>query len=231
MSDQHHQLPESREPSVPDVVAPGLTLLFVGINPGLLSAALGCNFARPGNRFWPALHGAGFTAERLVAAQQFELLKQGLGITNIVARTTAKASELSREELRAGRLILEEKIRRLRPRAVAILGVGAYRDAFDRPKAKLGLQAETVDGIPLWVLPNPSGLNAHFQLPALIELFRACRDYVEQLGAEGHWAVWRQDDNGNRFLIQGQLSRADAEAEVTRFTALGHKQLYWAERE
>jgi double-stranded uracil-DNA glycosylase len=164
---------------VPDLIAPGLRVLFCGINPGLYSAATGHHFARPGNRFWPALHAAGFT-ERLVKPwEERLLLEHGIGITNLVARATAAAAELSPEEFRAGRQRLTRKIRRFRPRCVAVVGIGAYRLAFDRPRAGLGLQPEHLEEAALWVLPNPSGLNANHQLPDLAGAFQALRQFVE----------------------------------------------------
>jgi TDG/mug DNA glycosylase family protein len=163
------------ETSVPDVIAPGLKVLFCGINPGLYSGATGHHFARPGNRFWPALHAAGFTDRLLAPAEQRALLEHGCGITNLVARTSAAADELSRAELVAGRRRLEAKLRRYRPRALAVLGVGAYREAFERPRARLGHQPERCAGAALWVLPNPSGLNAHYQIADLVRAFRALR--------------------------------------------------------
>ena len=165
--------------SIPDVVEPGLLALFVGINPGLYSGATGYHFARPGNRFWPVLHEAGFTPRRLQPDETDALLELGIGVTNLVNRTTATAAELSAEELRAGRHRLVETVRRFGPRAVAVLGVSAYRVAFDRPKAAIGRQPEGLDGAELWLLPNPSGLNAHYQLPALVELFRAFREALD----------------------------------------------------
>ena len=158
-----------------DVIAPGLKVLFVGINPGLYSAATGHHFARPGNRFWPALHAAGFTSRLLHPSQQRELLKLGYGVTNLVNRATATAAELLPEEFVAGRLRLAAKLRRYRPRAVAFLGVGAYCLAFSLKAAAAGPQARCFEGAQLWVLPNPSGLNANYQLPALVTLFRRLR--------------------------------------------------------
>ncbi len=148
-------------------------MLFCGINPGLYSGATGHHFARPGNRFWPALHGAGFSDRLLPAWEERRLLEHGYGITNLVARTTATADQLGREELVAGRRRLERLVRRTRPAWVAVLGLGAYRTAFARPLARGGRQPETVAGAGLWVLPNPSGLNAHYQLPDLIREFAA----------------------------------------------------------
>jgi len=161
--------------SVPDVIAPGLRVLFCGINPGLYSGATGHHFARPGNRFWPALHGAGFTKRLMDPSEERELLRSGCGVTNLVARTTATAEELAPRELLAGRRRLERMVKRCRPRVVAVLGVGAYRTAFEVPRAALGRQPERLAGAALWVLPNPSGLNANHQLPDLIRMFRAVR--------------------------------------------------------
>lgn len=158
--------------TVPDVIAPHLRVLFCGINPGLYSGATGHHFARPGNRFWPALYRAGFTDRLLSPCEERLLLARGFGVTNLVARTTASADELTVEELRDGRRRLLEKVKRYRPRVVAVLGVTAYRRAFDRPKASLGRQPESFGDAALWVLPNPSGLNAHYQLPELTRLFR-----------------------------------------------------------
>ena len=159
-----------------DVIAPGLDVLFCGINPGLYSAATGCHFARPGNRFWPALAAAGFTRGVLRPTQRADMLASGLGITNLVARATVSAAELTADEIRAGRPRLERKVRRYRPRAVAVVGIGAYRIAFDRPAAALGRQPENLAGALLWVLPNTSGLNAHHRPADFADAFRALRD-------------------------------------------------------
>lgn len=160
---------------VPDLIAPGLAVLFCGINPGLYSGAIGHHFGRPGNRFWPVLHAAGF-AERLLAPwEEQELLQQGYGITNLVDRATATAEELESDELVAGARKLVRKIRRYQPRSVAFLGITAYRGAFGLPRAKLGRQPELLGGAAVWVLPNPSGLNAHFQREALTQLFLELR--------------------------------------------------------
>jgi len=158
---------------VPDVLAPGLRVLFCGINPGRWSAAVGHHFARPGNRFWKALHLAGFSDRLLAPDEEAELLRLGLGITNLVDRATATAAELDTGELRAGARRLAAKVARARPAAVAILGVGAYRTAFAAPKATVGPQPDLIGGATAWVLPNPSGLNAHYQLPDLAEAFAA----------------------------------------------------------
>jgi double-stranded uracil-DNA glycosylase len=163
---------------VPDVIAPDLGVLFCGINPGLYTAAVGHHFARPGNRFWPTLHAAGFTPRLFAPEEERELLELGYGITNVVARASAAADELSIEELREGGRILAEKVATYRPAILAVLGVGAYRTAFERPKAQLGEQKELIGTTRLWVLPNPSGLNAHYQKDALADLFRTLRQAV-----------------------------------------------------
>ena len=163
---------------MPDLIAPGLDILFCGINPGLYSAATGHHFARPGNRFWPALHAAGFTDRLLKPWEEQLLLQDGIGITNLVPRATATAAELTADELRAGRQRLVRKVRRFRPQCVAVVGIGAYRLAFDRPRAGLGLQPEQLETATLWVLPNPSGLNANHQLPDLVKAFGALRQLV-----------------------------------------------------
>jgi double-stranded uracil-DNA glycosylase len=160
---------------LPDVVAPGLDVLFCGINPSLLSAERGHHFARPGNRFWPALHLAGLTPRCLEPAEDRELLRYRLGVTNVVDRPTRTAAELSRAELREGAAALAELVARYRPGVVAVLGVTAWRLAFDRPRAALGVQPERIGGVAAWVLPNPSGLNAHHQLPDLARLYGQLR--------------------------------------------------------
>jgi len=168
--------------TIRDVIREDLDVLFCGINPGLYTAATGHHFARPGNRFWPALHDAGFTTRRLYPWEQDELLASGCGATNLVARATATAAELDDDELRAGGRRLERKVRRYRPRVVAIVGLGAYRVAFGRPRATLGLQAETVAGATLWVLPNTSGLNANHQAADFAKAFGALRAFVRAEG-------------------------------------------------
>lgn len=157
---------------VPDVIAPELDVLFCGINPGLYTAAVGHHFARPGNRFWPSLHAAGITERRLSAFEERELLKYGYGITNFVERATATAETVSKEELLEGRQRLESKVAHYRPKVVAVLGLGAYRTVFKQPKATVGRQSKTLAGSKLWLLPNPSGLNAHYQIDDLACLFR-----------------------------------------------------------
>ena len=165
--------------TVRDVIAQGLRVLFCGINPGLYTAAVGRHFARPGNRFWPTLHRAGFTERLLSPFEERELLKLGYGITNMVARATATAAELSDEELVRGGRSLRAKIRKYRPAFIAFVGVGAYRTAFARPKAAVGLQDEKLEGASVWVLPNPSGLNANYRAEDLARLFRELREAVE----------------------------------------------------
>ena len=165
---------------VPDVIAPGLQVLFCGINPGLYSGATGHHFARPGNRFWPVLHQAEFTESQLSPDEEMNLLKTGYGITNLVERATARADELSADELRSGRRRLTAKVERYQPAFVAILGISAYRTAFGQPKATLGQQAEKLGVATLWVLPNPSGLNAHYQIPDLVTEFSLLREAASQ---------------------------------------------------
>ncbi len=161
----------ARGKHLPDIIAPDLDVLFCGINPGLYSAAVGCHFARPGNRFWAALQASGFTKYLLEPHEQREMLRYGCGLTNLVERATSVAAAISTEELRRGRESLELKVRRYGPSWVAVLGIGAYRKAFARSKAELGPQPEELGGARVWVLPNPSGLNARYQPPVLAELF------------------------------------------------------------
>lgn len=168
--------------TVEDLIAPGLRVLFCGINPGLHTGATGHHFAGPGNRFWPALHAAGFTPRLFTPAEKDALLPLGYGITNVAPRTTATAAELSTGELIAGGRILHEKVLGYRPRVLAVLGVGAYRAAFGRPKAALGPQDERIGETLVWVLPNPSGLNAHYPPARLAELFRELRLAAESEG-------------------------------------------------
>lgn len=168
----------ARNGTVPDVIAPGLRVLFCGINPSLYSAAVGHHFARPGNRFWPTLYAAGMTPRRLAPHEERELLTYGYGITNIVPRATAAADELDADEFVKGARQLEVKVARYRPALVAVLGLGAYRTAFARPRAAIGRQTETLASAALWVLPNPSGLNANYQLDDLARLFRAMHQAV-----------------------------------------------------
>ena len=165
------QLIDAAGKALPDVIAPNLRVLFCGINPGLYTAAVGHHFARPGNRFWPALHKSGFTDRLLSPFAERELLKSRIGISNVVSHATAAAAELTKEDFIAGGRALAAKVEKYRPRIVAILGVGAYRQAFAKPKAQIGEQAERIHDARVWVLPNPSGLNANYQLPDLVRLF------------------------------------------------------------
>lgn len=174
---------EIEPPGVPDVVRPGLDVLFCGINPGVRSGQLGRHFARPGNRFWKVLHGAGFTDRVLDPSEQEALLDYGVGITNLVERTSRSASDLAPEELRRGAATLERKVAGLRPRFVAVLGVQAYRVAFRQPSAPLGEQPGGIGaGSRLWVLPNPSGLQARYQLEDLIRLYAELRAAAATVG-------------------------------------------------
>jgi TDG/mug DNA glycosylase family protein len=165
----------ARGNTIPDVIAPDLRVLFCGINPGLYSGAVRRHFARPGNRFWPVLHLSGFTKRVLSPFDQRELLEIGAGITNIVRRSTATADEIGAGELRLGAVRLAAKVRRYRPRYLAVLGIVAYRAAFDRPTAALGPQPHAIGASRIWVLPNPSGLNAHYQMRELARLFATLR--------------------------------------------------------
>lgn len=157
------------------MVADGLSVLFCGINPGLMSAATGHHFARPGNRFWPVLHLSGFTPRLLKPSEQRELLSYGLGITNVVARATARADELDAEEYQEGGRQLALKVARLKPRWLAVVGVTAYRAAFDDRKARVGPQERVIGETRVWVLPNPSGLNAHWTAQTMAEEFARLR--------------------------------------------------------
>jgi double-stranded uracil-DNA glycosylase len=169
------ELEAARSLTVPDVVAPGLKVLFCGINPGLYTAAIGHHFGRPGNRFWPALHRSGFTPRQLAPWEEGELLALGLGITNLVARTTAVATELSKAELKEGGGLLVERLERYRPSWLAMLGLGSYRAAFGLPAAPMGPQPGSLGPSRVWLLPNPSGLNAHYQLDDLAAEFARLR--------------------------------------------------------
>jgi len=173
------QLAAAVDQRVSDVIGPGLRVLFCGINPGLYSGAVGHHFARPGNRFWKALHAGGFTGRVLSPFEERELLVLGLGVTNLVARTTRGAGELSPHELRQGGRRLRRKVCRHRPVFVAILGMTSFRMAFGRPAAAIGPQGESICSSHLWLLPNPSGLNAHYQLAHLAAEFARLREAVE----------------------------------------------------
>jgi TDG/mug DNA glycosylase family protein len=169
------ELEAARDKVIPDVIGPGLRVLFSGINPGLYSAAVGYHFARPGNRFWPALHKSGFTDRQFRPDEQDQLLSLGLGITNVAARATARAGELSDTELRDGGRILAAKVTALAPRFLAVVGVTAYRVAFGRRDAAIGPQDDRIGETSLWVLPNPSGLNASYQIDRLAGEFGRLR--------------------------------------------------------
>ncbi|MEU9436484.1 G/U mismatch-specific DNA glycosylase [Streptomyces sp. NPDC048252] len=173
------ELEAARDRLVPDVVAGGLRVLFCGINPGLMTAATGHHFARPGNRFWPVLHLSGFTPRLLKPAEQQELLSYGLGITNVVARATARADELTAREYQDGGRLLAEKVTLLKPRWLAVVGVTAYRAAFDDRKAAVGPQERVIGDTRVWVLPNPSGLNAHWTAATMAEEFARLRVSAE----------------------------------------------------
>lgn len=166
--------------STEDLIDYNLKVLFCGINPGIWSGATGFHFAKPGNRFWKVLHQAGFTARQLHPSEEHELLESGYGITSFVKRTTARADELSPAEYVEGGRNLIRKIERYQPQTLAVLGIGAFRAAFSQPRASLGLQPDKIGGACVWLLPNPSGLNAHYQLDDLVRLFREVREAVER---------------------------------------------------
>lgn len=174
------ELKAAKNKTVADIIGPGLKVLFCGINPGLYTAAIGHHFGRPGNRFWPALYAGGFTPRLFDPSEEQELLPLGLGITNVVARATAAADELRDREFRAGGRALEAKVKEYVPWFLAVLGIGAYRTAFAQPKAVIGLQPDAIGTTRVWVLPNPSGLNAHYQGNDLAKVFRQLRDAVER---------------------------------------------------
>ena len=177
-------LDAARDATIPDVLAGGLRVVFAGINPGLYSAATGHHFARPGNRFWPALHRSGFTPRQFRPDEQDQLLAFGLGITNVAPRASARAAELSPAELREGALALQDKMARFRPQWLAVLGVTVYRTAFGYPGAIVGPQAASLGPTRVWVLPNPSGLNAHWTPPALAGEFARLRlEAIDPSGA------------------------------------------------
>lgn len=174
------ELAAAADKGLRDLIAPNLKLLFCGINPGLYTAAIGHHFGRPGNRFWPALHAGGFTEELISPYDEHLLLEMGYGITNLVNRATVRADELTKEELRQGAQRLRRKVYRYRPKFLAVVGLGAYRDGFNRPRAQVGRQKETIAGIPLWVLPNPSGLNAHYRPKDLARVFGELKEAVDR---------------------------------------------------
>ncbi|MEU3745844.1 MULTISPECIES: G/U mismatch-specific DNA glycosylase [Streptomyces] len=165
------------------MAASGLSVLLCGINPGLMTAATGHHFARPGNRFWPVLHLSGFTPRQLRPDEQEELLSYGLGITNVVARATARADELSREEYREGGRLLVGKVESLAPRWLAVVGVTAYRTAFGEPKAVIRPQERMIGSTRMWALPNPSGLNAHWTAATMAEEYARLREAARAPGS------------------------------------------------
>jgi double-stranded uracil-DNA glycosylase len=165
------ELEAARGRTLKDLIAPDLRVLFCGINPGLYTAVVGHHFARPGNRFWKTIHGAGFTERLLHPSEQHELLARGIGLTNVVARASASADELDADEYRRGSVLLARKLRRYEPRVIAFLGLGAYRIAAQQPAATVGRQPQPFAGVEVWVLPNPSGLNAHYPLQKLVECY------------------------------------------------------------
>ena len=156
--------------TMPDVIAPDLDVLFCGINPSLYSVVIGHHFGRPGNRFWPAIYKAGFTPRLYDPREDGSLIELGYGITNMAPRATARADELSKDEIQKGRELLASKVKKYRPKCLAFLGITAYRIAFAQPKAKIGPQPDW-EGTQVWALPNPSGLNAHYQVDGLAEVY------------------------------------------------------------
>jgi len=164
--------------TVPDIIAPDLRVLFCGINPSLYSAVVGHHFARPGNRFWRTLQAAGFTERLLTPTEDRILLQYGYGLTNIVERATARADQLDTEELIRGQQQLLAKVQHYRPQFLAVLGISAYRTAFHQPKALMGRQHELLDSAIIWVLPNPSGLNAHYQLQDLTRVYQELKSAI-----------------------------------------------------
>lgn len=166
--------------TVQDLIAPDLRVLFCGINPSLYTAVVGHHFARPGNRFWKTIHAAGFSERVLHPKEQRELLARGIGLTNVVARATASADELSDDDYRQGSVLLTRKLRRYQPRVIAFLGIGAYRIVSGRREAKVGRQPEPFAGVEVWALPNPSGLNAHYRLEDLVECYAALARSVDR---------------------------------------------------
>ncbi len=177
------ELLASAHKTISDVIGPGLRVLFCGINPGLYSGYTGYHFARPGNRFWPTLYAAGFTDRLLKPAEEQELLARGYGITNMASRTTATAAELHPDELLEGGQRLRAKVQQYQPQVLAVLGITAYRTAFMQPRAQLGEQPESMGSTRIWVLPNPSGLNAHYTPADLARVFREFRLTIEQTGS------------------------------------------------
>jgi double-stranded uracil-DNA glycosylase len=171
----HQQLLAARARLVPDILAPDLQVLFCGINPGLYSAATGHHFARPGNRFWPALHASGFTPRLFTPGEDSQLPSLGLGITNVVHRASASADELTGDEFVRGGEQIAKTVLQYRPEWLAVLGIGAYKQAFGVRQANIGPQDKTIGATKIWLLPNPSGLNAHYSSAQFAEAFAALR--------------------------------------------------------
>lgn len=205
------QLQQAYGRTVPDLLRPGLAVLLCGINPSLWSGAVGLHFATPGNRLWPTLHASGWTPRRLDPSETGAILDAGLGITNLVARATARADELTDPELRAGLALLAALARRARPEWVAFLGLGAYRTATGERSAKVGPQARTLGSARVWLLPNPSGLNASWQLPRLAEAYRALRDAAGPAGrSSGEARAGEQSERGHEEH-HGEHAQADVD--------------------
>ena len=175
------QLAAANGKRIRDILSSQLKILFVGINPSLYSAAVGHHFARPGNRFWPSMHRSQITPHLLAPSQDRELLRYGCGLTNLVARATSRADQLTEGELQRGLKSLKAKVRRRDISCVAFLGIGAFRTAWIRPQAQVGAQPERIGTTAIWVLPNPSGLNAHYQLDDFTALFRELNDFVDAI--------------------------------------------------
>lgn len=175
------QIQNSEGRKIPDLIDYNLKILFCGINPGLYSGATGYHFARPGNRFWPALHSSQFTPTLLHPSEQDKLLKLGFGITNFVERTTLDAASLSKEEILEGKVKLERKVNKYKPKVLAVLGIGSYKLGFQKPKAKIGLQNDKIGETYIWVLPNPSGLNANYTPADFTELFREMKTFANSI--------------------------------------------------
>ena len=173
------QIEKARDKTVPDIIAPSLKVLFCGINPGLYTAAVGHHFARPGNRFWPVLYFAGFTPRQLSPFEERELLNWGYGITNIVERASANATDLCRQELENGGRELVSKVLRFSPCILAVLGVGAYKASFNTPLSRPGLQQKRIGSTSIWVLPNTSGINANYQIEELVKMFKELKNFAE----------------------------------------------------
>jgi TDG/mug DNA glycosylase family protein len=174
------ELLEAANQTMPDILAPNLKVVFCGINPSVYSVVIGHHFARPGNRFWPALYAGGFTPRLFAPSEDQKLLTLGLGITNVAEPSSTAAADLSNEQIKEGGKILRAKIERFQPGVLAVLGIGAYRLAFEQPKARLGLQDTQIGDTRIWVLPNPSGLNAHYHPPQLAQLFRELREWSDE---------------------------------------------------